>query len=719
MKQRSWIELGVEGVSFPFVGRSCTIDERVGAPFVALVHCDDLDRGEPVSVVALDILGRPAWLALTIAGVERRFEGIVDRVEDHEGHFVIVLVARVAEAGDGRDYRVLPAASAVEVARQVLEAQGFCVEDRARRAPPRRAQWLQSFESDLDFVTRILAEEGLSWYPVTGARDVVRIADEPGTFDDDGLSLRYHEDAGLEGGPSLRAARLVRRAASDGSHVRGYDFERPELDIAGESGEGSLEWYELSRDACSPAEASEIASIRLGERRREVIVLEGEASTALVAAGAVIRVEASPIAEQNGRFLVLSVNHEARPDPEGDGLLHRARLRAVPAISAYRPARPRRAPRGGVGTALATGPSGQEIAIDSYGRTSLLFRWDHARVADERSSAPARVVAPALAGSAFHPRVGWEQVVAFADDACEAPLVLGRLYNGADPPPLTLPAQKVETHLGTKSTPAGERGHFIRISDAAGAEQLSVQSSGDYQELSENDKVSVVQGSLDRVVGGSRELFVKENLRTAVGGAHTLSVGAERVITTDADHAVWASAESISVGGARLFSVGGDYVTKAPRLARIVGGAKTEAPLEHQSVHTEGAATLVVGGAMNTTAGISEAIAVGGAAVVKVSGPMTVTANGYGLDVLGVYAESYASRSVKAGGAVAESFGTLTHAVKGNGTIAGAEVAIEAKARLVLSAGGMKITMTPGAIEIQGDFQGSVASVEGGMSRYG
>ncbi|MDI3291322.1 type VI secretion system tip protein TssI/VgrG [Polyangium sp. 15x6] len=715
MTRHSWIELGVKAESLEFVAHACNIVERVGVPFHAHIHCDIFERGEPVSAVGLDILGERAWLVLGVGEHTRRFEGIVDRVEDHEGHNVIVLVHRVAEAEGGRGYWGAPGfTSAVDVARSFFEKHGFRVENRARRTPPTRAHRLQSFESDLSFITRILAEEGLSWYPVTVERDAVRIADEPGTFDDDGLVLRYHEDAGLEGGPSLRAARLVRRAASDVAHVRGYDYERPELDITGESGEGSLEWYELARDARSPAEASELAAIRLGERRREATALEGEATTPLVAAGSIVTVEQSPVATQNGRFLVLSVIHEASLSPGGEGLVHHAFFHAVPASSIYRPARERTPPppRGGVSTARVRGPSGEEIAVDAHGRTSLVLRWD-------AFSGPARVVEPALAGSAFHPRVGWEQVVAFADDACEVPLVLGRLYNGADPPPLVLPAQKVETHLGTKTTPAGEQGHFIRISDAAGTEKLSIQSSGDYQELSENDKVSVVQGDLGRVVGGSRELFVKENLNTAVDGAHSLSVGAERAVTTDADHAVWASAESISVGGARLFSIGGDSVTKAPRLARIVGGAKTEAPLEHQSVHTEGAGTLVVGGSMNTTAGISEAIMVGGAAVVKVSGPMTVTANGYGLDVLGVYAESHASRNVKAGGNVAESFGTLSHAVKGNATLAGAEVAIEAKARLVLKAGGMTIKMTPGTIEIQGDFQGSVASVEGGVSRYG
>jgi type VI secretion system secreted protein VgrG len=139
MKQRSWIELGVEGISAPFVGLSCTIDERVGAPFVARFHYEVLENSQHASVLSLDMLGQPAWLVLSLGGEERRFEGIVDRVEDHEGHSEIVLVARVAETADGRAYRVFPGASAVEVAGDPRSAGLPRRGPRAERAAPASA----------------------------------------------------------------------------------------------------------------------------------------------------------------------------------------------------------------------------------------------------------------------------------------------------------------------------------------------------------------------------------------------------------------------------------------------------------------------------------------------------------------------------------------------------------------------------------------------------
>ena len=78
------IELAVEGRRVQLVGLSCVIDERIGAPFAARVACEVLVDGAPADACALDLVGQPARLLLRIAGVERVFSGLVDRVEDLE-----------------------------------------------------------------------------------------------------------------------------------------------------------------------------------------------------------------------------------------------------------------------------------------------------------------------------------------------------------------------------------------------------------------------------------------------------------------------------------------------------------------------------------------------------------------------------------------------------------------------------------------------------------
>lgn len=714
------IEIAVEGVEAALVATACAVEERVGAAFSCRVVCVATSGGAPVPAEGLDVIGKPATVTLRGHEAERVFAGEVERVEDAEGHSVITVAAAVGRLAETRDYRVFVDQSATEIAKAVLSEHGIDVELRAHREAPKRAQCVQVFESDLEFCARILAEEGMCWFPRADDAAVVRVADAPETFVDTGITLDYREEAGLWAGRALHAARLGRRAASDKVALRDYDFAHPQLDLAAEAGGGgALEWYEYPGGFATPEAGKELAAIRLGERRARAVTLEGEATAPDIEAGGVIAVQGAPVEAMNGRWLVLEVAHEASTRAETGEMISVARFRAVPADAGFRPARTAARPAGGAGTAVVTGASGEEIALDEHGRTRVLLRWDRRNAPDEKSSAFARVAQPQLSGAIFNPRVGWEQIVGFSDRGAEIPVLLGRLYNGQQPPPASLPAGKVETHFGTMTTPKGSSGNFVKINDTKGSESLALQASGNFNEQTENDKVSKVTADKSRTIAGKRKLIVKERLVTGVSGAHNLTVGALRKVTTDSNYSITAASETVIVGGARLFRVGGDYLTKTPTLARLVAGSKAEVPIEHQSVFTQGVSTVAVRGDLGTRAGLNEAIGVGGAHIVRVSGAQVVSCNNYGLNVKGLYAESFASRTASAGGAVGETFRTLRYEMKGGGHITGSEVAIQATARLTIKAGGATITMTPGSITISGDFEGSTPSVEEGDHKYG
>jgi type VI secretion system secreted protein VgrG len=714
------IALAIEACDADFVGLACTVEERLSAPFHCRITCEVRQGGASVHAAGLDLIGRRARVVLRAADVERVFAGLVERVEDIEGHSVITVAPPVAGLGDTRDYRVFVDRSATEVVAEVLAAHGIAVDLCARREAPRRSQWVQNFESDLSFCDRLLAGEGMSWTPVPSDPARIRVADEPGTFLDPDLSLPYREEAGLDVGRALFAGSLARRAQSDAVALRDHDFEHPQLDLAARrGGPGAREWYEFPGGFRDPDEGAAIAKMRLGERQREAAQLFGEATCPELSAGVVFTVRDAPMAAMNGRYLVIAAEHVVETRAGAEDITYRVRFRAVPEEPGYRP--PRRSPPlcGGAGTAIATSPRGQEISIDTFGRTRLLMREDRRHEADEHASAPARVVQPQLAAAAFHPRAGWEQLVAFTDRAAEAPLVLGRLYNGEQTPPAALPGGKVETHLGTRSTPNGTGGSGVRIDDTAGREALLLEAFHDYQELVEQDRVEAVVADAKRAIAGERKLVVEENLVSTVEGGYALTIGGSREAKTDGDGSVQAAQEVVLVGGARLFSVAGDHATKAPSLFRFVTAGKVEAALEHQSVHTVGPSAVLVGGALVNAAAMHESVTVGGAAVVKVGGLQSIRCAAYRLDVKGGYAESYATYTAQAGGKVNELYGTLTHEVAGGAKLEGATVAVEATAELVIRAGGVTIRMTPGAIDVEGDVTGAVAGVEQGRARYG
>src|SRR3546814_3243342 len=114
-----------------------------------------------------------------------------------------------------------------------------------------------------------------------------------------------------------------------------------------------------------------------------------------------------------------------------------------PYTTLFRSREPRRTPRphvAGVQTAIVTGPRGNEIYIDDYGRVKVQFHWDRQGTYDDKSSCWVRVAqghAGAQWGSFMPPRIGEEVLVAFEHGDPDRPYVIGSLYNADNMPPYT------------------------------------------------------------------------------------------------------------------------------------------------------------------------------------------------------------------------------------------------------------------------------------------
>lgn len=712
------IEIRIDGVDAVIRVISCTIEERIGVAIVARVRCTVYAGDTRAELGQLGAIGRVATVTLRSHGAERAFALAVETIRDQSEHTEVTLASPVSRLADTCDYRVFVDVSALDIARTVFGEHGLTLDVRAHREAPKRPHCVQAFESDLAFVTRLLAEEGMSWFPASNDAGTIHLTDAPDTFPVSEIQIPLREESGLEVGRAVHSARIRHRVTTDKTSVRDYDFQRPMLELLGEAGAGSLEWDDFAGSSNSPDADREQAAIRLAEHQAEAVVLEGQATEPELAAGHVFTVTDAHEVLDGDRWLVLAVDHEASGRAGVSELTYQARFRAAPAATGHRPPRSAGAPRGGVGTAVVTGSEGQEIALDAHGRTRVLLRWDRRNAPGPKSSGFARVAQPQLGGAIFNPRVGWEELVGFSDVGGEIPILLGRVYNAEQAPPTSLPAKKVESHFGTMTTPGGSSGNFIQLSDTAGKEGFSLNATGDHNEQTENDKISAITANEVTLVAGERKLIIKERAVESVTGTLSLAVGGLRKVTVSSNYGLMAASEQIVVGGARLFTVGGDYLTKTPNFFRLVGGLKQEIGIEHQSVFTKGGSSLVVGGTMTTTAP-SESVGVAGAGVVKISEGHIFNVGTYGLKVLGAYTESFASRAITASGNVAESFGKVSYSVDHAASYTGATVVIEGTSTLTIKGGGVTIAMTQGSITITGEYDSSQASVEEGVHRYG
>ena len=108
----------------------------------------------------------------------------------------------------------------------------------------------------------------------------------------------------------------------------------------------------------------------------------------------------------------------------------------------------------GAHTAFVTGPAGEEIHTDKYGRIRASFHWER----EGHDSCWMRVLqswAGKQWGTQFIPRVGMEVVVNFLEGDPDRPLVVGCVYNADNMPTYALPGDKTQSGWKTRSTTGG------------------------------------------------------------------------------------------------------------------------------------------------------------------------------------------------------------------------------------------------------------------------
>jgi type VI secretion system secreted protein VgrG len=702
--------------------------EALGAPFRFTITCsaNDGDAGW-TTFEPKDALTRDGELVWTLPdGGSRVVKGLVERVEARGRFFRIELVSPLALLADAVEQRVLLDEDAVTIVTAVLAEHGLSADVRTTRTPPARPQCVQAFESDLAFVSRLLAEEGITFYVLGDDPTKVVLADAPSSYDDvpGADALRVAHGAGMGHAESVRHTQLRHRRTTESVTLRDLDFRKPMTDLTVTEGQGSLVRAEYPGGYNDPGIGAELAKMRLEEAQSRGVTLRAETSSPRLFAGGVVTLTDAARDDTNGRWLLCEVRHTLRERGAGETndaneTRYAGSFVAVPADAPHRPPRPIAPSLGGVQTVTTTGAAGSEIHTEEYGRIKAHLRWDRRRPSDDTSSKWFRVAQPALSGGFLQPRVGWEQLVGFYGSSADSPIALGRLYHGASPPPEGLPGKKVVSAFGTQTTPGGGSANVMRLDDTAGNEGFALTASKDLNERTENDKKTSVTADDSLTVGANHTLIVGQVHQVGVQGAQTYSVAASRTVNVDANKAIKAGSETVMVGGVRSFDVGGDQGIRAATLTRLVGGAKLETAIEHQKRHVTGASTTLVGGSWVAKGALHATTSVGGAHTELVGGAKSVKTPKYSLKVRGALKETLASRSVKAGGDRGESFGAAAlYDVTGAMTVKGADVVVTAKTQITLKAGGATITITPGSVKIDCDYKSSTGAVENGQVEY-
>ena len=433
-----------------------------------------------------------------------------------------------------------------EMAREVLGRHGPRMRLPSSLPPARAREYsVQYGETDHDFVSRVLAEDGIAtlfdhrngsawlWTEET-ARGAIHLDDaisfNPANLNPAGLAvLRWAEIADVE------TAKVSRRD---------YDLTKPGFTLQATQAvsdavavEASLEDYTYSVGAFSmDGDGKALVTSRLEAARATARRLRLTTNFA-AGAGSSIHVTGPEI---DGDWVVVRSHSVMESSAAGRTSLSHELI----VIRADIPFRPKPWPRPrihGVQTAFVVGdtPAGT-VDVDELGRVKVEFRWDRRDLGKGNPTRRVRV-AQAWAGPGYGlvtlPRVGDEVLVAFSEGDPDLPLVVGRVHNTVSATPLSLPEEQ-KTVSVWKSQSFGPEGpvdgyNFIFMDDAAGAELLAFRAERDLSGLVQKDVHLDVKGHVhSNVVGnssgkiqGDQKIEVKGNVDAAVTGDVKATLG--------------------------------------------------------------------------------------------------------------------------------------------------------------------------------------------------
>ncbi len=522
------------------------------------------------AITADQLLGKP--LTVKIArpeGDPRCINGIVtsfaaaDRMVDGMRRYDVILEPKLWLLTRTTDSRIFQNQTVVQITETLFSDGG--VTDYKKQGisgtHPSREYCVQYRETDYDFMLRILAEEGIYFYfQHADGKHTLVLSDSTAGYTD--CADKSVEHAPAETGNYI----AVKQWASGYSFQSGkvtltdYDFEQPTSDLTvstttvlSNSSFKSWELFDYPGDYTKKGDGTPLSRTRMEAVEADYAVASGKSTYSTFVPGAKFTMSKHEVSSEQGKQYVLQrVEHSGRDEShlgnENAEIFYRNTFTALPATRAFHPPPITRRPLiPGPQTALVVGPSGEEIYCDKYGRVRLQFYWDRLGKKDDTSSCWVRVgqiIAGATWGSQFTPRVGMEVIVSFLEGDPDRPLVVGSVYNGQNMPPYTLPDNKTQSGVKTRSSSQGTSSMFneLRFEDKKDSELLYMHAQKDFTRDVENDDTHNVKHNQIITIKNDRTETVQEGNESV-----TVSKGNRSVTVTEGNEALTVSKGNQSV----------------------------------------------------------------------------------------------------------------------------------------------------------------------------
>jgi len=571
-------------------------------------------------LTALELVDKTAQLDMLRDGlVVQRVHGIVRQfskgdIGHHHTFYSLTLVPALERLSLRQNSRIFQLKTVPEILSIVLQEMG--INDYAfslKRECAQREFCVQYRETDIDFLHRLAAEEGLVYHFIheEGKHTLF--------FSDDSQSLIKRETPipynVLAGGvmESPYVSQLTQHSQTEVSHsaLQDYSFKKPSYSFAQQAQGREMDYQQATYEHFdAPGRFKDDVSgkafnqIRLEYLRREARTASGKSNHPGLQAGTKFDLQEHLDDSANRDWVVVQVHHQGRQpqaleEEGGSGATtYSNQFTLIPADVTWR-ATPQAKPQvDGPCMALVVGPDGEEIFCDEHGRVKLHFPWDRYSNGDEHSSCWVRV-SQGWAGSQYGmiaiPRIGHEVIVSFLNGDPDQPIVTGRTYHATNKAPYILPDNKTKTVLRSE-THQGQGFNELSFEDQAAQEKIYLHAQKDLDALVLNDATAHIKHDQHLTVDNDQFTHVKHN--------HHLTVEGESRDNITKDNSVEISG-SVQHKVAKLTAIqtGREISLKAGAKIVVEAGAEVTLKAGGSFVKVDAGGVHIVGPAINLNAG--------------------------------------------------------------------------------------------------------------------
>ncbi|WP_201586327.1 type VI secretion system Vgr family protein, partial [Psychrobacter sp. HII-4] len=466
------------------------------------------------NLAATDIIGQTIAVTIDTKSGERVLNGLVtdfgylSEDEDEQSYHLYTCIMRpnMWYLTQRYDSRVFVDKDILEITRTILDEFGFPYEIQCQNHYRKYGHSTQYQETSFAYLNRLFEQEGLYYYfaHTDGNHTLIIVDDNSAHPPIQGQPFIPYHSAVTPGTPDQnyidewqQTDRLATKTVNVNDH--NYQTANRKLSYQGEThGLGGIntEHYDFYTNFSSKEDAPHYQQVRAQDYNAQSKRISAAGNVLTIAPGHTFALTRHPHDAANTEHLIIYAEYELKEAGYASGTEqshYRIRFSAIPLTYQYRA--PRVTPKPqiiGTQGATVTGPAGEEVHTNDYGDIKVQFHWDRYGPKNQLSSDWIRV-AQGSAGGSFGsintPRIGEEVLIDFINGDSDRPIVIGRLYNSANPPPWGYPQAAKKSGIKSKSFNSPlENYNELMFNDDAGFELVNLQAQRDLNSLVKNDE---------------------------------------------------------------------------------------------------------------------------------------------------------------------------------------------------------------------------------------